>query len=56
VNPEDRYLDLAQRIAHQSEQERNERLRSTDPALARALEEIVRIKLLGDDGEQGEKD
>jgi hypothetical protein len=40
----DRYLDLARRVANQSESERNERLRNTDPALARALEEVMRIR------------
>jgi hypothetical protein len=44
VNPEDKYLDLARRIANQSESERNERLRDADPALSKALLEVMRIR------------
>jgi hypothetical protein len=39
----DRYI-LARRVARQSDEERAESLRNTDPALARAFEEVLRIR------------
>jgi hypothetical protein len=44
VDPADRYLALARRVANQSDEERTERLRNTDPALGRALLEIMHIR------------
>jgi hypothetical protein len=44
VNLEDKYLDLARRIANQTDEERAENLRNCDPALGRAFEEVLRIR------------
>jgi hypothetical protein len=44
MNRTDEYIALARRIACQSEEEGNEALRNTDPALARAFEEVLRIR------------
>jgi hypothetical protein len=51
MDPNDRYLPLARRIARQTEEERAKALRDVDPAILKACAEVVRIRLLGDDVE-----
>jgi hypothetical protein len=56
MDPTDKYLPLARRIALQTEEERAKALRGIDPAIIKACSELMRIKFGLEDEEENPKE